>query len=133
MYIDHLKKCHPDVDIDGVLNKRAGSRRKSGIIGRDIPLPLSPSAVEPDRWSQAEHPGSMTSHLPVARAPSLSLSPIAPDSWLEHAEQAVASCNCDNASGLELPGTTVDHFADWSSKERVVQLEEELLSVIEDC
>lgn len=56
-----------------------------------------------------------------------------PDSWLEHAEQAVLSCNYDNVSGLKLPGTTVDHFADWSSKERVVQLEEELLRVIEDC
>ena len=124
--------CHPDVGIDGVFNKCAGSRRKADIIGRDLPLPVSPSADEPDRRSQAKHSGP-TSHLLAAHAPPPALSPMAPDSWLEHAEQAVLSCNYDNARGLELPGTTVDHFAYWLSKERVIQLEEELLSVIEDC
>lgn len=53
-YRTHLEKWHPDVDRDHILGKRAGSRRKSTIIGRDLLHPFPPQAIEPDKRSQAK-------------------------------------------------------------------------------
>lgn len=40
-YRTHLEKWHPDVDCDRVLGKPAGSRRRSKILGRDLPHDFS--------------------------------------------------------------------------------------------
>jgi len=53
-YRDHLEKHHPDVDRDYILGKPAGSRRRSTIIGRDLPHYISLPATQPDRGSGAE-------------------------------------------------------------------------------
>ncbi|KAH9974868.1 hypothetical protein BJV77DRAFT_1074591 [Russula vinacea] len=51
-YRAHLEKQHPNVNPDEVLDKPAGSRLRSTIIGRDR-IRFSP-AVEPDQLSQVE-------------------------------------------------------------------------------
>ena len=53
-YRIHLEKWHLDVNADNILGKPAGSRRKSTIIGRNLPQHVFPPAFEPDPQSQAE-------------------------------------------------------------------------------
>ena len=53
-YRSHLEKWHLDVNADNILGKPAGSRRKSTIIGRNLPQHFFPSAFEPDPQSHAE-------------------------------------------------------------------------------
>lgn len=66
-YRTHLQKRHPNVNPDKVLGKRAGSRCRSTIIGRDLPQPRPQHFfLDPKQWSQAnvspQRP--MTSPLP---------------------------------------------------------------------
>jgi len=53
-YRNHLTKRHGlDVGVvDGILGKPAGSRRRSTIIGRDLPQNVSPPAIKHDRQTQ---------------------------------------------------------------------------------
>jgi hypothetical protein len=53
-YRIHLEKWHLDVNADNILGKPAGSRRKSTIIGRNLPQHVFPPAFEPDPKSHAE-------------------------------------------------------------------------------
>lgn len=138
-----MRARHPNVDPNEVLGKRAGSRRKSSIIGRDLALPVSPEsppAVASDGQSQAEHlqlpvttPLSAGSN--VTHGPHPSLSPMAHDSHpeLTDSEPAMASFNHEDADGIELPGTA-DNPAYWAvwTTERVDQLHEEVDSVLAD-
>ena len=76
----HLDDCHHDVDPDKVLDKPAGARRRSKIMGRDIP----PLAIEFVRRSQAEpRQRSMMPALPavanITRVPLSTMSSVAND------------------------------------------------------
>ena len=96
-YRIHLEKRHLDVNPDNVLGKPAGSRRKSKIIGRDLPQYVFPPAPEPDRQSQAKPlRRSLMPPLPAM------LSVAYYDTRPEHAEPAVTSRKREDASVLEL-------------------------------
>lgn len=53
-YRNHLTKRHElDVAVvDGILGKPAGSRRRTTVIGRDLPQNVSPPAIKHDRRAQ---------------------------------------------------------------------------------
>ena len=122
LYRIHLKKCHPDIDLDKVLGKPAGSRRKSTIIGRDLPEKLSPPAPEPDRRCQAEpQQRPMTSPLPaVANVTHVSLVmlSVAYDPQPEREEPEILTRKHEDARGLESLGTTDCPSASSSTEER---------------
>ena len=98
LYRKHLKSCHPKVNRKKVLGKRAGSRRKTKIIGRDLTPPVSLPVVEPDGQSQVEPPQShTTTPLPAATivtyGPSHALSIVVQNSQPDGAEPAIAPLN----------------------------------------
>ena len=108
LYRAHLKNRHSDVNPDKVLGKPAGSRRRSTIIGRDLPQGFP---RPPDRRSQAElrqHP--MTSPLPpvaeVTHVPTLPMSPVGYNSQHECAEPAITTRKHEDGWGLDLFGAT---------------------------
>jgi hypothetical protein len=131
LYSEHLKLCHPGIDRKKVLGKRAGSRRKSKILGRDLTTPVSPPVVEPDGQNQAE-PSQFPTTTPLPAAtnvtygPSPALSFVAHDSQPEGAEPAVAALNHD-AGVSELAHPTDGSFAFWL--EMADQVREEVYSV----
>ena len=53
-YRSHLERRHLDVNPDDVLGKPAGSRRKSTIIGRNLPQHVSPPAIDLGRQTRTE-------------------------------------------------------------------------------
>ena len=55
-YRSHLERQHLDVNPDDVLGKPAGSRRKSTIIGRNLPQHFFSPAIDLDRQSQTQRP-----------------------------------------------------------------------------
>lgn len=68
-YRIHLKRLHPDVDPDDVLGKSAESRRRSTIIGRDLPLP--PPSIEPDGPGRRNRAESRPLTLPRVPPPAV--------------------------------------------------------------
>lgn len=109
VYGKHLE-CHRDsdyVDPEEALGKPAGSRRRSNIIGRDLP---SPSAIYPDQRSQEPRQHSMTQPPPAAanvtHVPLSAMSLVAYDPQPEHAEPAITTCIHEDARGFEFIGAT---------------------------
>ena len=105
-YRTHLERCHPDVDRDYILGKPAGSRRRSRIIGRDLPHHSSPPVIEPDRQFQAEPwQCPMAPSLPVAakvtHVSSPAISSVACDSLPEYAEPAITTREHEDAYSSE--------------------------------
>ena len=106
VYRAHLENRHSDVNPDNVLGKPAGSRRRSTIIGRDLPQDFPRPALEPDRRSQAElrqHP--MTSPLPTQ------ISSVDYKSQNEYAEPAITTRRLEDGWGLDLFVPTEASFA----------------------
>ena len=91
-YRAHLEKQHPNVNPDEVLDKPAGSRLRSTIIGRDR-IRFSP-AVEPDQLSQVELQRPITLAVPgaatVTNDPLPAMSPVTFDPQPEYAEPSIA-------------------------------------------
>lgn len=110
-YRIHLKKRHPDVDPDGVLGKSAESRRRSAIIGRDLPLP---PPIEPGRQSRAESRSPTLPRVPPPSVPNVThdfqpaVTSVAYDHHPEQAELANTMPTHGDAGGLgfQFPGTT---------------------------
>lgn len=104
----HLTNCHHDVDPDKVLDKPAGSRRRSKIMGRDLP---PPPTIKPVRQGQAEpRQRPMTLPLPVvANVTHVSLSTmssVANDPQPEHAGPAITTGKYEYTRSLECFGDT---------------------------
>jgi hypothetical protein len=107
-YRSHLERRHLDVNPDDVLGKPAGSRRKSTIIGRNLPQHVSPPAIDLGRQIQTEplqRPlmpplPAMAKVTHVSRPPMLSVPYYDPRP--EHAGPAVTSCKPEAAGVLEL-------------------------------
>ena len=102
LYRAHLKKWHSDVNPDKVLGKHAGCRRRSMIIGRDLPQQFPLPVIEPDRRSRAEplqHP--MTPPLPVVanvtRLPSPAMLPVSYGPRPEYAEPTISTYEHEDA------------------------------------
>jgi hypothetical protein len=114
----HLNDCHHDVDPDKVLGKPAGARRRSKIMGRDIP----PPTIESVRRTQAEpQQRSMTPALAVVanvtRVPLSTMSSVANDL---QPEPAIKTRKHEYARSLEsLPDTNVPSLV--SSTEKCAQ------------
>ena len=114
----HLNDCHHDVDPDKVLGKPAGARRRSKIMGRDIP----PLTIESVRRSQAEpRQRSMMPALPavanVTRVPLSTMSSVANDL---QPEPAITTRKHGYARSLEfLPNTNAPSV--FSSTEKCAQ------------
>ena len=85
-YRAHLEKWHPDIDCDRIIGKPAGSRRRSKIIGRDLPCPrqclMMPSLPEVGKTTHI--------HSAMAYGPQF-----------EHAELAVTAPKDEDAHGLK--------------------------------
>ena len=93
----HLEKWHLDVNPDNVLGKPAGSRRRSTIIGRNLPEHASPPPIEPDLQGQTESPPAEANVTHVSRPAMLSVA------YYDLAEPAVTTHKREDASVLELP------------------------------
>jgi hypothetical protein len=105
LYRTHLENRHPNVNPDEVLGKPAGSRRRSMIVGRDLPQHFPLPAIEPDRRNQAEpqqHP--ITSLLTAVSKPPMS--PVGYNSQLEYADPAITTRKHEDDQRLDLFGTT---------------------------
>ena len=96
----HLEKWHLDVNPDNVLGKPAGSRRKSTIIGRNLPQHASPPPIEPDRQGQTESPPAVANVTHTSRPAILPAAYF--DPGLERAGPAVTTHKREGAI-LELP------------------------------
>ena len=103
-YRDHLEKHHPYVDRDYVLGKRAGSRRRSTIIGRDLPHRIPLPAIEPD-GAEFQRPlapplSTLTKAIHVS---SPAMSHVSYDPQLNYAdsEQAITMKRFEKVRGLE--------------------------------
>ena len=102
LYRAHLEKRHSDVNPDEVLGKRAGSRRRSMIIGRDLFQQFIPPAIEPGRRSRAEpRQRPMTPPLPalanVTHVPSPAMPPVSHDPQPEYAEPKFSTYEHEDA------------------------------------
>ena len=104
-YRIHLERWHPDVDPDRVLGKSAGSRRRSTIIGRDLPQHFPLHVIESDQRSHSEPWQRPTLPLPAAanvtRISQISMLSVAYDPHPEHAEPMATFRKCENAQALE--------------------------------
>ena len=131
-YGEHLKKYHPSADVEKVLGKPAGSRRRTTIQARDSRRYISPPAAEPNRRSEAgDLQRPMMSSLAASHIPAPALSPVLHDLQLKHGEPAVPSRNREGAHGLSLHDTTGTPFA-YMSTEEADQLKEDIDSFIEE-
>ena len=109
-YRTHLERSHPDVDRDYILGKPAGSRRRSMIIGRDLPYHFSTPVIKLGRRSQAEPwkcpmapslPAvANVTHLPSPAAIS-SVASVACNPLPEYAELAITSSEHVDAHSSE--------------------------------
>ena len=105
-YRTHLERYHPDVDRDHVLGKPAGSRRRSMIIGRDLPHRFSPPVIEPNQRFQAgPWQCPMAPSLPVTanvtHVPSPAVLSVACDSLPEYAEPTITTREHEDAHSSE--------------------------------
>ena len=131
-YGEHLKKYHPSADVEKVLGKPAGSRRRTTIQARDFRRHISPPAGEPDRRSEVEHlQRSVMPSLAASHIPAPALSPVLYDLQLEHAEPADSSRNREGAHGLSLHDITGTPFA-YMSTEEADKLKEDIDGFIEE-
>lgn len=124
-YRDHLEKHHPDVDRDYILGKRAGSRRRSTIIGRDLPHYIPLPAIQPDRRSGAEpqqRPLAPPLSMPTkfTHASSSAISPVTSDPQPKYAEQVMSTNKVEDVRGLEYQFLgTIDPAPMFSSGEGI--------------
>ena len=116
-YRIHLEKWHPDVDADDVLGKPAGSRCRSAIsIRRDPHLPAP--VTEPARRNRTKPQRRPMRPLPaVAKVTRIPL-PVAYDPQPECAETEITACKSEDASELEIFGTTDAPSEVLSTEER---------------
>lgn len=105
-YRDHLEKHHPYVDRDYVLGKPEGSRRRSTIIGRDLPHHIPVPAIEPDRrrrteTQQRQLAPPLSTQTKVTHVSSPAMSPVTYDPQPNYAEQATTMNRVEDVRVLE--------------------------------
>ena len=127
-YRAHLEKRHPDVNSDKVLGKPAWSRRRSEVIGRDLPPHFYLPNIQRDRRSQAEPQQSparppMPAVAKVTPVPWSARSPVAHDLQPEYEDLAITTHKHEDGLGLNFLDATDVPSAFSSTEERVNDLD----------